>query len=236
MEPDQTIHTHTETQNPPLQRSTVSFPGAPAPKKKNVGLKIAILVVLLLLIGGIAYFLLSSENPFTSATPSPTPTVFVQETIPTEMPTPTVASVSKDQLQVQILNGTGVPGEASLLQKEIEKLGFKSIDTGNADTKDATKTMVSFSSKVSDDVKTEVLSTLQNMYTSVDTSDTPSAGVDIKITTGPRKGQKATSNVTATPTTKVQGAKTSTTPTPSKSATTGTVTPTKSATTVTPTP
>src|SRR5258706_4384119 len=106
---------HQESQFQP--RTGVSFPGKPEPKKKNVWMKFVILLVLLLLIGGIAFFLLSNDNPFSGSTPSPTPTVFVNE-FPTEIPTPTVATVSKSELQVQILNGTGVPGEASFLQKE----------------------------------------------------------------------------------------------------------------------
>lgn len=210
-------------------RPTISFPGAPPPKKKNVGARIIILIALLLVIGGIAWFLLSGDNPFSGMTPSPSPTIAVRE-LPTNTPIPTEAPVSKEELKVTIQNGTGIPGEASFLQKELEKLGFKSIETGNADNKNYTKTMVSFGSKVPDEIKSEVAAKLQELYTSVDISDTASAGVDVLIITGPRKGQKATSAPTS-----VRGAKTSVTPTKSATTTSGN-TPTGIKSSTTPTP
>lgn len=222
-------HTHIEEHR---DRTPVSFPGAPKPKKKNVGVKIAILVTLLLVIGGIAWFLLKSDSPFGSATLSPTPTIGLVE-MPTEAPTPTL-SVSKEDLKVQVLNGTGVPGEAAFLQKEMEKLGFKSIEAANADSKDHTKTEVSFSARVPDSIRTEVTTKLQELYASVDISSASAAGSDIKVITSTRKGQSSAK--TPTPTTK----KTTGTPTPTTKttgsvtpATTGSTTPTK---TPTPTP
>jgi hypothetical protein len=225
---EQDPETYTE-QQPVQSRSSVSFPGAPKPvKKKNVGVKFAILIALLVVIGGVAWFLLSSENPFSNAEMTPTPSVSVRE-LPTNTPVPTEAAVKKEDLKVTVQNGTGVPGEAAFLQKEMEKLGFKSIETGNADNKNYTKTQVSFASRVSEEVKTEVTTKLQELYASVDVSSSPAAGSDITIITGPRKGQKATTAPTS-------GAKTSVTPTKGAS-TTGSVTPTKAATsgTVTPT-
>jgi len=228
------IHTHMQERD----RTPVSFPGVPKPKKKNIGMKIAILVALLLVIGGIAWFLLSSDNPFSSAKITPTPTVSALQEVPTDVPSPTPMAVSKDQLKVQVLNGTGIPGEASFLQKAMQDLGFKLIDTGNADTKDYTKTEVSYSSNVSDDVKAEVSAKLQSMYTTVTVSDSAPSGVDIKVITGTRTG--AASIKTPTPTTaSVKGASTSVTktPTPTGGKVSGTVTPTTTgSTTKTPTP
>ncbi len=207
------------------ERTPVSFPGAPKPKKKNVGIKIVILITLLLVIGLIAWFLLKSDSPFSSATVTPTPMAPIVEA-PTEIPSPTAPPVSKEDLKVQVLNGTGVPGEAAFLQKEMEKLGFKTIETGNADTKDYTKTDVSFSSRVPESVRTEVTTKLQDLYSGINISDTSAAGADIKIITGTRKGQ--TAKVSPTPTTK-------TTPTPT-SKVTGSISPTTTgSTTVTPT-
>jgi hypothetical protein len=225
MEEQSSTRVETQTSN----RPSVSFPGAPVPKKKNVGMKIGILVALLVVIGGIAWFLLSSENPFSAASQSPTPTMSVRD-LPSNTPAPTESPVKKDELKVSIKNGTGVPGEAAFLQKEMEKLGFKSIESGNADNKNYTKTQVSFASRVPEDVKTEVSAKLQELYTGVEVSDTASAGLDITIITGLRKGQKA-----ATPTTAVQGTKTSVTPTKAAT-TTGSVAPTGASVTATKAP
>jgi hypothetical protein len=235
-EPQQ-LHTHTPGE--PRERTPVSFPGVPKPKKKNVGMKIAILVALLLVIGGIAWFLLSSDNPFSSSKITPTPTISAMNEMPTEAPSPTPMALAKDQLKVQILNGTGIPGEASLLQKAMQDLGFTSIDAGNADTKDYTKTEVSYSSNVSDDVRAEVSAKLQTIYTTVTVSDTVPSGVDIKVITGTRTGAASIKTPTPTPTPAVKGASTSSTktPTPSGSRTTGSITPTGSTSgTVTPKP
>ncbi len=218
---DESVETH--SQDYP-QRTPVSFP-QPARPKKKVGVKIAILIVLLLLIGGVVWVLIGSENPFSGSTTTPTPTIALHE-LPTNTPSPTPQEVNKEDLKVSILNGTGVPGEAALLQKEFEKLGFKIIETGNADNKNYTKTEVSFSTRVSDDVKTDITAKLQGLYTDVTVSDTIPTGTDIKVITGLRKGQKSLSG-SPTPTI---GSKT---PTPTVKATTGTPTGTS---TKTPTP
>lgn len=225
-------HLHTPE---PRDRTPVSFPGVPKPKKKNIGMKIAILVALLLVIGGVAWFLLSNDNPFTAAKLTPTPTMSPVAEVPTEAPSPTPLAVAKDQLKIQILNGTGIPGEASFLQKELEKLEFKSFDTGNADTKDYVKTEVSYSSNVSSEVKAEVSEKLQSLYTTVTVSDSAPSGVDIKVITGTRTG--AASIKTPTPTVKGSSTSSTSTKTPTPSVkTTGSITPTGSSTTGTVTP
>lgn len=207
------------------QRSSVSFPGTPQPKKKNIGLKIGILLALLLLIGGIAWFLMGSESPFTASVPSPTPTVFVNAP-PTEAPIPTEAPAAIADLQAQALNGTGVPGEASFLESELKKLGFTQIETGNADNSSYTRTEVAFSSKVTDDIKAIITSKLQELYATVAVSDAPSAGVDVKIITGPRKGARTSPAPTTSARTTATPTKASGSGTPTKAAT-GTPTPTK---------
>jgi hypothetical protein len=56
---------------------------------------------------------------------------------PTSIPTPTVVAptLSRKQIHLQVLNGSGVKGAASVVKDYLEGLGYPTIDTGNA-TKD----------------------------------------------------------------------------------------------------
>lgn len=61
-------------------------------------------------------------------TPTVTPTM-----TPTLTPTP---SFKKEELKIQVLNGSGVAGKASELKEILTKKGYKEIITGNADNYD----------------------------------------------------------------------------------------------------
>lgn len=70
-----------------------------------------------------------TEIPSLTETPEASPTPQVK---PTVRPTvkPTLVPIS---LKIEILNGTGVTGEAGKAAKYLEGLGYKGIKTGNAD-------------------------------------------------------------------------------------------------------
>ena len=87
-----------------------------------------------LFVGGL---LVSNRSlPFMSSpTPVPTPT-----TTPTPTPTPTPLDLS--QFSLQVLNGTGTPGQAGEVQDLLEEVGFEDVDTGNADSYDYQLTQV----------------------------------------------------------------------------------------------
>lgn len=58
-------------------------------------------------------------------------------------PTPTVAvEVKRSELKVQVLNGSGVKGEAAKAKSLLENLGYKDVATGNADRNDYEATEV----------------------------------------------------------------------------------------------
>jgi hypothetical protein len=63
-------------------------------------------------------------------------------TTPTSFPTPTSA-LSRNDLTVQILNGTGIPGVAGVLKDKLEGLGYSAVSTGNADNYDYKKVEIS---------------------------------------------------------------------------------------------
>ncbi|HWA52086.1 MAG TPA: LytR C-terminal domain-containing protein [Patescibacteria group bacterium] len=196
-----------ETNNP--QTPPVGFPGTtPVPQqqenKKNWKW-LVILILFLVVIGGVTFFVFKSSRSSSTDEPTPEPTSDLT-TVSTPVPTPSPTPADKTALNVSVLNGTGIAGEAGILADKLKTLGYTNVTTGNADSQNATTTTVDFGPNVSQDVVTEINSTLNDMYTSVstDSSALPS-GTDIQITTGTRKGDTAsasptdTSEPTATP-------------------------------------
>ncbi len=95
---------------------------------------IGIVIIAGLFIGGL---LVSNRSlPFVSSPAStPTPTA-------TPTPTPTPTPLDLTQFNIQVLNGTGTPGQAGEMQELLEEAGFADIDTGNAGRYDYQLTQV----------------------------------------------------------------------------------------------
>ena len=75
--------------------------------------------------------------------PTPTPLVAPSEVTPTGeiSPSPT-PKISRADLKIKVLNGTGVPGAAGKVAELLEKFGWQGIKTGNADNFDYQKTVI----------------------------------------------------------------------------------------------
>ena len=202
------------------------------PKKKSkfpiVAVVIIVLVILALIIGVPVLIQSFTGSNSGSEEVTPTPTVAQQAPAPTTEPTP---SVEKKDLSVSVLNGTGIPKEAAHLQGILVEMGYEDIKAGNADSQDYESAVISFSETVPGIYKQELLTKLEDTYTSVRESSTEPNSVDIEIITGTRPG------VTKPPTPKATE-KPEETPTPTpEDETTPTTTPTGSPTqTPTPTP
>lgn len=128
--------------------------------------------------------------PF-AATPQPKTKVVIS---PTKKPvasiTPTAAitkeeEIKKEDIRIQILNGSGVDGQASKLKDQLEALGFAGVETGNAEGPTSNATIVIFSKRVPQELQDEILIELKNTFTSVDTQKlSTDEGFDVSITTG----------------------------------------------------
>ncbi len=93
--------------------------------------------------------------------------------------------VAKDKLNIQIINGTGVAGQSTRVKDLLTKLGYKNIEIGNIQITGETKTVVDFSSKVSQPNRQEMIKGLQDIFATVSTKDaSPSAKYDISVITG----------------------------------------------------
>jgi len=77
------------------------------------------------------------------AKPTPTPT---PKPTPKATPTPVI---TRQEINIEILNGTGIAGMASALQKELEDLNYSVIKIGNADNYDYEQTVIITNQKAS---------------------------------------------------------------------------------------
>ncbi|MBI4058883.1 LytR C-terminal domain-containing protein [Candidatus Microgenomates bacterium] len=172
-------------------------------KKKFPILPIIVILILIGLVAG-GYFLLGKTGGTIEATPSPTP---ISEVTPS--PTPAMA---KEDVKIQVLNGTGVAGEAGKAKDKLTAAGYTNVETGNADTKDNKETTVSFSETVPADFQDEIITILEDNYATVNRVTTATGSFEVVIVTGLRKG--ATSKPTASSTPKPSVSPTAS-PTPS---------------------
>lgn len=121
----------------------------------------------------------------------------VQENIqanptPTESAKEEIASSSgfldADQLKALVLNGTGIAGQAAKVKNVLEELGLSNIETGNVEGPSVKETTVAFSKNVSEDLQTQIISSLENDFASVSAKNkVASPSTDIVITTGKPK-------------------------------------------------
>lgn len=198
----------------PQTQPHVGFPqNQPKPKSK-MSLIFFVVLGIILLIGAVVFFISRSAN---QAVPSPSPTSFFSapSPIPSFEPSPepdsSPTSADKSEISIEILNGTGVAGEASYLQGQLKNLGYEKITAANASTQDETATTITFAKNVPTAIKSEIETKLKSIYSEVKVSNSSTlSGVDIRILTGPRKGASPKASATpaasssATPTTSPQ--------------------------------
>lgn len=112
----------------------------------------------------------------------PTVTPDTQESSPSAIPFPTI---EKSKLKIQILNGSGVVGQAGKIKDDLLKLGFSSIDTGNSDIVKRAETIASFSANIASQDKSDIQKVLEGIFAKVDLLEAgSSAKYDVQITTG----------------------------------------------------
>ena len=121
------------------------------PRKFRFPKEILLFVVIFLVTFGVFYIIANGRSgggltlPFATA-PTETPTPEPTEVPPT--PTPTV-EVKKDTVSIQVLNGTGVAGQASGVKTLLEGQGYKGITTGNAEKYDYVQSEIQISKEKS---------------------------------------------------------------------------------------
>lgn len=111
-----------------------------------------------------------------------------EEVAPSVTLTPTaIPTVAKDALTIQVLNGTGTPGQAGTVETLLEDSEFSNIETGNADTTDNEETTVVFTSEVGQAEQDEIVTLLEETFVTVAKQTTKEAEFMVVITTGEEK-------------------------------------------------
>jgi hypothetical protein len=168
------------------------------------------ILLTILAFAGVGVFLifkgLNSEEEF-SITASPSPSVAGVATTPfPDATSEPDEEVDKSEVEIEVLNGTGISGEAGFLQSKLEALGYDDISAGNASSSDNETTIVNFSTSLDSTLVSEITKLLEDTYSEVETKTSGSLSVDVQITTGLRKGAtpkpsaSASASATATPT------------------------------------
>lgn len=124
---------------------------------------------------------LKKENEATSAVQTP-------QSTPKKSPSTTESSESakpKKELTIQILNGSGIAGQAGELKLKLADLGYENIEVGNAEDRTNTKTTVTFSKNVSNKDKDGITKELEKTFEKVEVLEqTGKSEFDAVITTG----------------------------------------------------
>jgi len=192
------VHSQTRVgQGNASNRTKVSFPGNRRKRKINKNLIVVAVAVILLSVLG--YFILE-DGELVLSPEEPTPTLVEERVTPTSTPTPKL--INKDEIKIEVLNGTGIGGQAAFLQDKLEGLDYGNIEVGNANTQDNSETEVVFERSVADEVKEEIIEILEELYKEVDVSTSSLDGFDIQIIAGLKKGQSFPTEapvVTSTP-------------------------------------
>jgi hypothetical protein len=145
------------------------------------------------LIGGIFYYRSSVSKTLSEVTPTPE-----EQTIPTEAETssaspsasPKASPGAKNDFSkysLQILNGSGISGEAGRVDALLEKAGFTKTTTGNAKAYDYEETEVAIKASLPDTVYEAISSALSTYELKKADPLSSSSSYDVVITVGKSK-------------------------------------------------
>lgn len=156
-----------------LNREEFSMSGESTPKKSYMWPILFIFIIAVVLLGGIFAYKQGVFKAIKINVPVATPT-------PTATPTPEpTATPDLTKFEIEILNGSGVTGEASAQKLNLTAAGFTISSVGNADNSDYTDTIIKAKTEVDKSFVAKLKSTLESSFTSVigqtldDTSSVP---------------------------------------------------------------
>jgi cell division septation protein DedD len=186
---------------------------------RNKNKKIAIIIGIVfavVLVGGILTLRQSKKGDQTKIA-----VVEKKEPSPTEKP-----KIDKSSVKVQVLNGTGTPGQAGTVVEALKEAGYSAdnITSANADAFDSTITTIT-ARKGFEDIASDIKDNLKSVFDEINIDSSKldeKSEFDIVVVTGGEKFEE-TPTTTVTPTENPTPSPTSETPTPTP---TPTITPT----------
>lgn len=161
-------------------------------KKDKTVLSIVILVVIIAIAGGI--FML--RQPKKTEQPKVTITV-TQGSSPTEKP-----KIDKNLLKIQVINGTGTPGQAGTVVEALKKAEYNADNITTSNLEEFNSTVTTIEAKDGfDNVVNDIKNILKTSFDKITIDSTPLAKdneFDIVVTTGGKKFEEPTSTVSPT--------------------------------------
>ncbi len=147
---------------------------------------VLVIVVAAALMGGYLLFSAESKSAFRIDLP------FFAKAKQVASPSPAASAAAEEKkitdkgaMSVEVINGTGVVGQAGKVKTMLEGIGFSNITAANAENTGNTVTKVEYSSDIDRGVREEVEAELKKTFEQVESSD---AGADstyqIIVTTG----------------------------------------------------
>jgi len=117
--------------------------------------------------------------------PTTVPLQSNKPTTPITIATPSTEQVqNKKTVAIQIVNGSGINGQATLVKEHLASLGYTNAQIGNTNIATSSTTIV-FSKTLNSSFVAEIMTELQKLFTTVNSqSTTATSGYDILITTG----------------------------------------------------
>ena len=187
-------------------------------KNNKMAIAVGVVIILAVIIGGT--FILRQTK---KTEPAKTVIVENKQPSPTEKP-----KIDKKSVKIQVLNGTGTPGQAGTAVEALKKAGYNpdNIKTTNAKDFDNTVTTITVRTGF-EDTASDINDVLKSTFSEIKIETTQldeKSEFDIVIVTGGKKFEEIT------PTTSITNS-----PTPNPTTTTPTLTPSP-ATTPSPTP
>lgn len=173
------------------QNQTVS----PAPiyqESQDKNAKWLWLLIFLIIIGAVVFAFFRGIGPFESISPfaknfaSPTPSPSpVAISSPISEPSPSTEDLDRTEVNVRVVNGSGVSGKAASVRDFLEEIGWKVASIGNADADDYETTEVRFKAD-SKKFESLILDDLSSDYDASASSDDLDASdsADIEVIVG----------------------------------------------------
>lgn len=160
-------------------------------KGSRSGFKVILIIVLLLIAVGLAaggFYYYKNNSTAPSAEEKQTPETQSSPTL-TPSPEPTKTTEDLKKYSLNVLNGSGVSGEAKKVSDMLVENGFKEAKTGNASKTDYTKTEVALKKDVPEAVFTAIKTALDKSYDVVKSEKAldDKSTYDIVITVGTKK-------------------------------------------------
>jgi len=181
----------------------VGFPSAKSQNGSKTKWIVLIVVIIgmILVVGG--WLLMKGDGSNTEPTPTPESGVLSSFATPVPDPTaepteePSAEPAVKSEVKIEILNGTGTPGDASLVKTALTKLGYENVEAANSDTQEEERTTVTFARELPAATIDEITTALEEIFSEVRVrKGSLTEGLHVKILTGP----KGTSTTSSSPT------------------------------------